>query len=81
LSVLQLTFYDPVGQAISGDALPGSAAVLDAFPDLVLFAQSPSGLGQYVFDVTITPVPEPSSITLFAITGVALAAWRWRKYY
>ena len=78
LSGLQLTFYDPTGQAINSDALPNSAAAFDAFPDLVLYAQSSSGFGQYVLDVSITPVPEPSSVMLFAIVAVAFAGVRWR---
>ena len=80
LSWLQLTLYDSAGQTLTGDALPGSAAAFDAFPDLVIYGMSPGGFGQYVCDVAITPVPEPSSMALFGIAGVALVAWRWRKY-
>jgi hypothetical protein len=58
LSRLELTFYDSSGQTIGGDALPGCAATFDAFPDLVLYAQSSSAFGQYVFDVAITPGSE-----------------------
>lgn len=70
LEELTLTFYDSTGQALSGDALPGSAAAFSAFPQMVLYARG-AGFGQYSLSVAIDHVPEPSGVILGGI-GLAL---------
>ena len=72
LKELSLTFYDSAGRAINGQTLPGSAAALSAFPDLVLYAEGAiAGFGQYSLNVAITQVPEPSVMVL-GLVGLAL---------
>jgi hypothetical protein len=69
---LNLTFYDSAGDAITGQALPGSAASFSTFADVVLSAVSTEGLsGQYVLDIAIAEVPEPAMPLLNGI-GLAL---------
>jgi hypothetical protein len=33
----------------------------------------------FAFQITPDPIPEPSTLTLFTLGGLALAGWRWRR--
>lgn len=77
----QLTFYDPSGLTLANDSLPLSADVYNAFPSFDLFIQDERGFGSYVMDVTIVPVPEPTTAGILLVASLIFIPWHLRSRF
>ena len=77
----QLTFYDPNGLTLTTDSLPLSADVYNAFPSFDLFIQNERGFGSYVMDVTIVPVPEPTTTEILLVVSLIFVPWHLRSRF